>query len=418
MTNTSNTPKPVIFIGAADAICGEAIRFFVKATDVHVVLADADEDALRRVAAKLPGRNITTRKVDIFNPNELRSTIAGAALVIQGAQPYYRTSTVVLTACIDAKVPYLDYSDDVHSTQESLNLHERAKKEGISCYINCGASPGMTNLFVVEIPQQLDTVDSLDICWLVSEEGGDLGREVLVHLMHITGGPCLTWDNGKAAIHENWIETSYAPFVHPESVTLPRRLPNVNRIRTSGALNPAPFNGFARGLGAAVNSGTLSMDVAVDFLQNMQRKSSQGWSDMFGVIIAQFRGGDITLNDLYQLDKHGVSSLKPWNLALWGMIDQVRKGECTSGERAPHRSGLLVRGVGTRNGQPAVVIRRTPTDEKDPFLGEAWRLRLEHASRGQPGVYCPEDWAEPEAFFTSMQKLGCPQDQIVESVNE
>lgn len=451
MTYTSSARKPVIFVGAADAICGEAIAIFAKATDVPIVLADANEDALRRVACKLTGRDITIRTVDIFDPDQLRRSIADAALVIQGAQPYYRSSTPVLRACIDAKVPYLDYSDDVHSTQESLGLHERAKKEGVPCYINCGSSPGMTNLLAVEITEKLDTVESLDICWLVSEEGGQLGREVLEHLMHITGGPCLTWADGKAAVHENWVETSYAPIVsgsndliyesvHPEPVTLPRRFPNVKRIRTLGALNPAPYNGFARGLGAAVDSGALSMDAAVDFLENMQSNSTGSWSDMIKTISAQFRGGDISLNRLYGLASHGVSSLKPWNLALWGIINQVRKGQCSMsealgflinnvrGKKSPSRSGVLVRGIGIRNGHPAVVIRRTPTPSDGSSLRQSMAtsigascaafalLALDTGAQTDPGVYCPEDWAKPVAFFKHMEKLGIPRNQIVESV--
>lgn len=449
MDSTSNARKPVIFVGAADAICGEAIRVFANAINVPITLIDTKDENLHRTAAKLPDRDIALRTVDILNPDALRPIIAGAALVVQGAQPYHQASKPVLTACIEAKVPYLDYSDDVHSTQESLDLDERAKQAGVPCYINCGSSPGMTNLLAVEIARELDTVESLDICWLVSEEGGALGREVLEHLMLITGGPCLTWANGRPAVHENWVETSYAPVVngcenlcyesvHPEAVTLPRRFPNVNRIRTLGALNPPPFNGLARGLGAAVNSGALSMDAAVDFLQGIQSKSSESWGDLVGLITAQFRGGEITLNQLYQFASHGASSLKPWSLALWGMIDQVRKGECTTsqvlsfivnsarGKQAPPRMGLLVRGLGTRSGRPTMLVRRTPTPRKASFLGTSMAtsigascaafalLALDPATPKRPGVYCPEDWAHLESFFKCMEKLGCPREQIVE----
>ncbi|KAJ5268733.1 hypothetical protein N7497_010539 [Penicillium chrysogenum] len=451
MGENSNVQKPVIFVGAADAICGEAIKIFAKATDRPIVLLDANQNSLRDVAAKLPGRDVTTGAVDIFNPEELRAAIADAGLVIQGAQPYQRTSELVITACIDAKVPYLDYSDDVHSTQVSLSLHERAKHAGIPCYINCGSSPGMTNLLAAEISQELDNAESIDICWLVSEEGGELGREVLEHVMDITGGPCLTWADGKATVHENWVETSHAPLaggsnqlfyesIHPEPVTLPRRFPNVGRIRTLGALNPAPFNGLARGLGAAVSSGALSMDAAVDFLQHIQSKPFASWSDIFSAVAAQFQNGNITLNQLYQLASHSVSSLKPANFALWGMVGQVRNGQCTTGEalgfllnsmrgkKAPPHSGMLVRGVGTRNGHPAVVIKRTRNLQKDSPLGQSMAtsigascaafalLALDHEEQGRVGVYCPEDWAEPDAFFKCMEKLGCPRDQIIESV--
>ncbi|KAJ5911265.1 Saccharopine dehydrogenase-domain-containing protein [Penicillium subrubescens] len=451
MSNISNARRPVIFVGGADPICGEAIRLFANATDVPIVLADANEDALRRVVAKLDGRDVAIQKVNIFNPDELRNTISDAALVVQGAQPYYKTSGPVIAACIDAKVPYLDFSDDVTSTLESLDLHGRAAKEGVSCFINCGSAPGMTNLLAVEIAQEFDIVESIDVYWMVSEEGGELGREVLEHLMDITGGPCLTWADGKAAVHENWVETSYAPViegsndlfyesVHPESVTLPRRFPNVNRIRTSGALYPRPFNGLARGLGAAVSSGGLSMDDAIFFLAGLQSKSSGNWSDMLTSITAQLRGGDITLNQLSELASLGISSMKPWNYALWGIVDQVRKGGCTiaevlgffidniRGKPAARRGGMLVRGVGTRNGHPAVVTRRTPTVHKDSFLKGSMAtsigaccaaftlLALDLGEQRRPGVYCPEDWAKPEAFFKALEKLGCPRDKIIESI--
>ncbi|KAJ5743925.1 Saccharopine dehydrogenase-domain-containing protein [Penicillium manginii] len=452
MSNVFSSRRPVIFVGATDPICGEAIRFFANATNIPIVLADLDEDSLRQVSSKLPNRSsISIRLLDIFDSDQIRSVLADAALVIQGAQPYHTASTPVLTACIDAKVPYLDYSDDVHSTQESLKLHERAKKEGVPCYINCGSSPGMTNLLAVEIAEELDIVDTLDICWMVSEEGGQLGRDVLEHLMQITGGPCLTWADGKAALHENWVETCQVPMddssetlvyesVHPEPVTLPRRFPNVNRIRTLGALNPAPFNGLARGLGAAVNSGTISMDSAIDFLENMQKKSTGSWSDIIGAATSQLQGGNISLNQLYQLASNGATSLKPWNLALWGMVAQVGKGQCSAaesfnflinyarGKESPRRSGLLLRGIGTHNGQPAVVIKRTPTSSRGSPLDQSMAtsigaccaafalLALDQKYHKYAGVNCPEDWVKPKEFFKSMEKLGCPRDQIIETL--
>lgn len=234
--------------------------------------------------------------------------------------------------------------------------------------------------------------------------------------------------------------TDHLKTLTPWPVTLPRRLKDVTRIRTMGALSPAPFNGFARGLGAAVHSGTLSMDAAVDFLEGMQRKPSSSWSETIGAMAVQFRGGDITLNQLYQLATHGIASLKPWNLALWGMIDQVRKGQCTSGEalgflinsargkQSPHRSGILVRGVGTRNGYPAITIRRTPVVREDSFMGESMAtsigascaafalMVLDLGAQKRPGVQCPEDWAKLETFIKSMERLGCPRDQVLESV--
>lgn len=55
--------------------------------------------------------------------------VNGADLVVLGAGPYIRTSAPVIEACLEAKVPYLDFDDDVESTEHALSLHEKQKKQ-------------------------------------------------------------------------------------------------------------------------------------------------------------------------------------------------------------------------------------------------------------------------------------------------
>ncbi|GFF90995.1 conserved hypothetical protein [Aspergillus udagawae] len=242
----------------------DAVERFATVSDAPIVLADINVTALESLAVKLTAGRASIKKLDLFDKSSLNETIRGAALVVLGAGPYMRTSEPVLKACLAAKVPYLDFDDDVQSTLAALDLQERAKHAGVPCYIGCGASPGMTNVMVMDAVRNLDTVESLDICWLVGDERGATGKAVLEHLMHIAAGPCLTWADGKPAINESWVETTYAPMLgeegetllhetaHPEPVTLPRIFPTAKRIRCAGALGPAPFNGIARGLGQAV----------------------------------------------------------------------------------------------------------------------------------------------------------------------
>jgi saccharopine dehydrogenase-like NADP-dependent oxidoreductase len=75
-----------------------------------------------------------------------------------------------------------------------------------------------------------------------------------------------------------------------------------------------------------------------------------------------------------------------------------------------------------------VSIRRTPLVQKDSFLGESMAtsigascaafalMVLDQGAEKRPGVYCPEDWAKPEAFFNAMERLGCPRDHLIETV--
>ncbi|WP_063047254.1 hypothetical protein [Nocardia pseudovaccinii] len=104
--------------------------------------------------------------------------VSGAALVVLGAGPYIRISAPVIEACLAAKVPRLDFDDDNESTQHALGLHDRAQAAGIPIHVGCGASPGMSNVLVVDAASELDTVENIDMGWLVGDERPEVGRAV------------------------------------------------------------------------------------------------------------------------------------------------------------------------------------------------------------------------------------------------
>lgn len=455
MATNSQNSKRVVFIGAAGEMCRFVIDLFVKASTVPLVLADINEAVIEQVASQLPAGRATTRKLDLFDATALRETIQGAELVVLGAGPYSRTSVPVLKACIEAKVPYLDYDDDVESTQGSLELHAQAQRQGIPCYIGCGASPGMTNIMAMDAAQGLDTVDTIDICWWVGDERHiGWGKAVIEHALHIAAGPCLTWENGKSTLHESFVETAYAPVIpehgeslvretaHPEPVTLPRVFPNASRIRCLGGIDPIPFQGITRGLGTAVRTNAMSREVAVDFIFNLMSNKSagEGWKAAFGIWKDQLKGGDATINELLQLTSKTAESLAPWRYSLSGMLDQIREGNLSTtefltflfnsylGKQVPHRSGILVRVIGTRNGSPVVVSKRSRSNGKDSFLGKSMGaatgasaaafivLALDSESQKRGGVFCPEDWVQPKSFYKALERIGCPPNEIVETL--
>lgn len=37
------------------------------------------------------------------------------------------------------------------------------------------------------------------------------------------------------------------------------------------------------------------------------------------------------------------------------------------------------------------------------------------AGQNCSGVLCPKDWAEPQAFYKALERVGTPRDEIVES---
>lgn len=134
------------------------------------------------------------------------------------------------------------------------------------------------------------------------------GRAVLDHAIRGFAGPCHTWEHGRAVTHQTFLETDvfdvgnslggayrFYECAHPEAVTLPRRWPGADRIRVLGALDPPPTNGIMRGVAVAVQDKKISMDEAIDFI-----------------------------NDLLT-DKTG--SLKVWRYALSGLWGTIRRRE-------------------------------------------------------------------------------------------
>src|SRR5439155_1338933 len=130
---------------------------------------------------------------------------------------------------------------------------------GIPAYIGCGASPGMSNVLAVDAVQELDTVENIDLAWVVGDERPGIGRAVLEHFIHICAGDCVTWEGGKRVVNESFVETGSAPMggglgetlmletAHPEAVTMPRKWPAAQRIRVIGGLDSAPSTGLGPG---------------------------------------------------------------------------------------------------------------------------------------------------------------------------
>lgn len=76
-----------------------------------------------------------------------------------------------------------------------------------------------------------------------------MGKAVIEHFLHITAGPCLTWENSKATVHKSFIKIGYIlvilghgktllrEYAHPKPVTLPQIFLNASRIRCLGGVN-------------------------------------------------------------------------------------------------------------------------------------------------------------------------------------
>lgn len=415
--------KRIVFIGSAGDMCRVAIERFARAAgdaDWRLELYDIRPEMLDGLVATLPTGSAIAGSFDLFDRAALRHAITGASLVVLGAGPYVRTAEPVMEACIEHQVPYLDLDDDEASTRVAMELDGRARAAGVPIFVGCGASPGLTNVFAADAARDMDTVERIDVCWVTGDEGPvPFGRAVLDHAIRGFAGPCQTWENGRAVTHQTFVENdvfdvgnafgTYRFFecAHPEAVTMPRRWPGAERIRVLGALDPAPVNGVMRGVAVAVQQGKITMDQAIDFINDVAT------------------------------DKTG--SLKVWPYALSGLWGTIRRGEIEAGtvlrymaaaarkKHADFRGTNYVRVTGQRDGHPVVSIRRLPVSGPGTAVTSmaagtgsataAFMVLAVNELGKQSGVLAPEDWANPEKFYAAMAlTTGAPQHEIVEAI--
>ena len=409
--------KRIVFIGAAGEMCRLAIqRFAVADGDWELALYDIRPELLDQLLRQLPPGLATAARLDLYDVDGLRTAVEGAALVVLGAGPYNRTAGPVMAACLAAGVPYLDFDDDIESTLHALSLHDKAHAAGVPMYVGCGASPGITNVLAADAAGELDTVENIDVYWVVGDERGSIGRAVLDHMLRVAAGPCMTWQDGGPVLHQSWLETRWTELgaglgltlvhetAHPEPVTLPRKFPEAKNIRCFGGLDPAPYNGLVRGLGVAVQKRQMPMEEAIDFLEALL-------TNKFG-------------------------SVKGWRHALSGLRNLVRTGESSwvelikflalaaVGHTFPYKSGLKVEVTGLRDGVPTAVSRRTPVSGPGTYLfadmaaatGTACAafmvVALDEELGTRAGVFTPEEWAEPQMFYRALERVGTPSAEI------
>ncbi len=137
-------------------LVGAAIaRDLSREEDFEVTVADASEEALARLARQA---SVRTRKADLSRPSEIAAA-AGEADAVVGALPG-RLGFAMLEAVIGAGKPIADIS---FSPEDLLSLDAAARERGVTAVVDCGVSPGLSNLAVGRAAAALDEVDEVRI---------------------------------------------------------------------------------------------------------------------------------------------------------------------------------------------------------------------------------------------------------------
>ncbi|MFZ4518161.1 MAG: saccharopine dehydrogenase family protein [Microthrixaceae bacterium] len=271
----------VVVLGGGGGVGQVAARTLAATDDAgRVTVADLSADAARATVELIGDDRFESAGVDVSDAAALGRLVEGATVVLNCVGPFYRFGAPTLAAVIDAGVDYVDVCDDLDATVAQLELHDRAEAAGVRAVIGMGNSPGLANIFVKLCDEWfLDELHTADIMHIHGGEPEE-GAAVLKHRIHaMTSDVPLFVDGGFVEVRQ--LEESGRAFVkevdfhgvgrfpafpypHPETITLPRVFPHLQRATNLGVIFPLAYFEMTQALVAA---GELDVDGIVAELQ-------------------------------------------------------------------------------------------------------------------------------------------------------
>ena len=153
----------IIVLGGCGAMGSEATRDLARTSNFdEIVIADADVERARSLAAELGGGRICAIQVDASDESALTKTLRGFDMVANCTT--YHFGLIATRAAINARVNYLDLGG-LYNTPKQLEMDEDARRAAVTICLGCGATPGVTNLMVKAAADQLDQVDEVHIAF-------------------------------------------------------------------------------------------------------------------------------------------------------------------------------------------------------------------------------------------------------------
>ncbi len=265
--------KIILFGGAGD-MGSRAVEDLVNASGVdQVTIADRNVAAADKLAAALRGRGpgVDVKAVDANDHNALVQAMQGYDVAASTLGPFYRFETRLVRAAVEAGVDYASICDDWSAAQAVLaEFDQPARQAGRIIITGLGASPGLSNVCIRYLAQQMDRTRRVDMSVYQPLNSGG-GEAVLKHMLYIISGDVAVWREGRQVMVPACSEERVVEFPrfgrikvwnmgHSEPVTVPHFIPGVEECSF--------FMGFGRGASLLIwpaQRGLFASDNRIDW---------------------------------------------------------------------------------------------------------------------------------------------------------
>ena len=356
-----------IVLGGAGDMGSRAVEDLADSDGVtRVTIADRDVERAHVIADRLRSApaEVDATRVDADDHAGLVDAMRGYDVAASALGPFFKFERKLATAAIEAGVDYASVCDEWEAAEDVLdNVDARAREAGRMVITGLGASPGVSNVGIRHLADQLDQVRKAEIYVYQPLDAGG-GEAVLRHMLHIMTGDVTVWRGSRRLSVKACSEQRRVDFPefgtidlwnmgHAEPVTVPRFMPDIEEVGF--------FMGYGRGARALV------------------------WPALANVF-ASPRRVDFTVKALTKLDSMLDSGAPPGigavRLDVWGTRDG----------REEHR---LLCGVGQMRDVTGVSLS----------VGTQMLSRRE-LTTSEPGVYAPEGCLAAAAFIERMRAKG------------
>ncbi|MBW2455404.1 MAG: saccharopine dehydrogenase NADP-binding domain-containing protein, partial [Deltaproteobacteria bacterium] len=356
----------IIVLGGAGDMGSRTVEDLAATADVELVtIADGNLAAADRLASRLQGQAaaVDTILIDADNHRGLVQAMRGYDVVASALGPFHRFENKLVHAAIEAEVDYTSICDEWEAVEAVMGEASRAAEDtGRIVITGMGASPGLTNVGVRFLDDQMDHLRRVEIsCYQPLDAGG--GEAVLKHMMYIMSGEVASWRRGEQVMVPACSETRVVDFPqfgpiqlwnmgHSEPFTVPRTFPDIEEVSF--------FMGFGKGANLFVKPARWGWF------------QSHRWVDRFAGALATIEG----------LTPDAPPGLGALRVDAWGQQgdDEIHRMVCgTGGMREVTGLSLSVGAL---------------------MLGRRELL----VERG--GVYAPEACIRPRPFIQAMIEKG------------
>jgi saccharopine dehydrogenase-like NADP-dependent oxidoreductase len=168
---------------------------------IRVVIAGRNKIRGNEICEHL-GKKTEFQAVDLNHYHTITELIEDTNLVIHTAGPFVGYAPVVLQACIEKKVPYIDICDDIGYAHRAKKYHPNAVQIGIPAITTAGIFPGIDNIIAAELIESGRSykkmaptpIESVEFNTYVAGSGG-AGPAVLASTFKIAGKPVRIYKN-------------------------------------------------------------------------------------------------------------------------------------------------------------------------------------------------------------------------------